>query len=670
LKARIKKLKELIEHHNMLYYDLDDPEISDSEYDALMRELRELEKIQSADTDSPTQNVGGTVSGKGVAHVVPLLSLQDVFDEDSVRSFMSTSSSKAISADAGMDPNIAGLSVTYVVEPKIDGLSVSAEYRNGRYFRGLTRGDGQFGEDITENLRMVKGVPEIIDTEYEVLVVRGEVFMPIEAFEATNRVQETLGKKLFANPRNCAAGTLRQSDPALVAERGLEIFVFNVQYASGDELPPDHKGSMHEMKELGFQTCPVHGPYTQHDDVVRHIKIIGETRGQLPYGIDGAVVKVDSLALRDELGNTSKTPRWAVAYKYPPETEETVIKDILLQVGRTGRITPLAVFEPIQLAGTTVAKATLHNQAQINTLGVNIGDTVIVRKAGDIIPEIVSVAEHGENKGPFEIPHICPECGHQAIEDGADIRCVNEFCEAQIARQIVFFASRDCMDIDGLGPAAVDGLFEHGFVKSSADLYTLKNKRTELIASNAIGKEKTVDNLLAAIENSKSRELPRVIKAIGGKGIGHHVGKLLAEKFGSIDGIYGANHGEIAEIPGIGANTAHDIMGVFCKSSVQDMLKVMADNGVNMVAAQKPKGGALTGMMLVITGTLPTLGRKEAEKLIEDNGGKASGSVSKNTSYLVAGEAAGSKLTKAQTLGVPVIDEARLLDMCAGGNNA
>jgi DNA ligase (NAD+) len=663
---RISELKTLIEHHNSLYYDHDASEISDTEYDVLVSELRSLEETHGATEDSPTQHVGGTASSRGVEHIVPLLSLQDVFDEDSVCSFMKASVSKvskAFSADE-ITQNIASLPISFVVEPKIDGLSVSAEYRNGRYFRGLTRGDGQFGEDITENLRMVKGMPETIDAEYDVLVVRGEVFMPIEAFEAANRVQETLGKKLFANPRNCAAGTLRQSDPALVAERGLEIFVFNVQYASGGELPPDHKSSIYEMAEFGFQICPVYGPFTEYNNVIRQIKKIGETRGQLPYGIDGAVVKVDNLALRDGFGNTSKTPRWAVAFKYPPEEKETIIQDIRLQVGRTGRITPLAILEPVQLAGTTVTKATLHNQAQINSLGVNVGDTVKVRKAGDIIPEIVSVAKHGENEKPFEIPLVCPECGHKAIKDGADIRCVNEFCEAQTARQIAFFASRDCMDIDGLGPAAVDGLLEHGFIKNYADLYTLKNKRTELIESNAIGKEKTVDNLLAAIENSKSRELPRVIKAIGGKGIGRHVGKLLADRFGSIVGIYNATHGEIAAIPGIGASTAHDVKGVFCKSSIRDMLQVMANNGVNMVAAQKPKGGALTGMTLVVTGTLPTLGRKEAEKLIEDNGGKTSGSVSKNTAYVVAGEAAGSKLAKAQSLGVPVIDEARLLEMC------
>ena len=644
-------LRDKIEYHNHLYYDLDSPELDDFEYDALTRRIRELEAEfpQLAD-NSPTQHVGGTASSKfdKVQHAVKMESLQDVFSLEEVRDF---------------DRRIreAGLQPQYVTEAKIDGLSVSLEYENGVLVRGSTRGDGVVGEDVTENLAVIRDIPQKLENAPEFLEVRGEVYMPKAAFAALCAQQELEEKKTFKNPRNAAAGSLRQKDSSVTASRGLSIFVFNLQQVRGKELH-SHRESLDYLASLGFPVSPRRSRFDNIEDVIREIGEIGALRGTLEYDIDGAVVKVDDFAQRDVLGSTNKFPRWAVAFKYPPEEKETKLLDIEVSVGRTGVLTPTAVFEPILLAGTTVSRATLHNEAIIRQLGVGIGDTIRVRKAGDIIPEVVAVTQSCGG-GVFEMPQVCPSCGEPVSreEDEAALRCTNPECPAQALRNVIHFASRAAMDIDGLGTAVAQQLVsEKGYVRSAADIYTLT--REQLLTLDKF-KEKSADNLLAAIEASKERGLEKLIFGLGIRNIGAKAAALLSEHFGSMEALCKASADEINTIDGFGGIMTESVLDFLSKEGTKDLLQRLRDAGVVMTHTGPVKKSTLAGLTFVVTGTLPTLSRVQAESLITDNGGKAASSVSKKTSYVLAGEAAGSKLTKAQSLGIPVIDEAEFLAM-------
>ena len=641
-----------IERSNHLYYDLDAPELSDYEYDALTREARALEAQypELATATSPTQRVGGTASGKfeKVQHAVRMESLQDVFGIDEVREF-----DRRVRA--------AGFAPQYVVEEKIDGLSVSLEYRGGRFVRGSTRGDGDVGEDVTENLATISDIPKTLDGAPEFLEVRGEVYMPHDAFYRLAARQEAEGKAPFKNPRNAAAGSLRQKDAAVTAQRQLSIFVFNVQQVEGRALT-SHKESLDWLASLGFPVSPRRALYGDIEEAIEEIGRIGQLRGTLAYDIDGAVVKVDDLGMRRALGSTAKFPRWAVAFKYPPEEKDTVLRDIEVSVGRTGVLTPTAVFEPILLAGTTVSRAILHNEAFIRQMDVRIGDTIRVRKAGDIIPEVVCVAQHAEGAPPFAMPAHCPSCGAPVVhlEDEAALRCTNPECPAQVLRNIIHFASRGAMDIDGLGEAVAAQLVEKGFVHSAADLYALT--REEVLTLDKF-KEKAADNLLRAIEASKSNNLDRLLFALGIRNIGAKAAALLAQTFGSMEAVRNADEQALNAIDGFGGVMTQSVLDFFAKDGTRDLLERLAAAGVNMTYTGEQASDRLAGVTIVVTGTLPTLSRSEAEALIAKNGGKASSSVSKKTSYVLAGEAAGSKLTKAQGLGVPVIDEAQFLAM-------
>ena len=644
-------LRAEIEHHNHLYYDLDAPELDDFEYDALTRRFRALEEEfpQLADETSPTQHVGGTASSKfeKVQHAVKMESLQDVFSLDEVRDF---------------DRRVreAGIVPQYVTEAKIDGLSVSLEYENGVFVRGSTRGDGVVGEDVTENLAVIRDIPKKLAGAPEFLEVRGEVYMPHAAFTALRAQQELEEKTPFKNPRNAAAGSLRQKDSAVTASRGLSVFVFNLQQIRGRELH-SHKESLEYLASLGFPVSPRRDRFDDIEGVIREIEAIGALRGSLEYDIDGAVVKVDDFAQRDALGSTNKFPRWAIAFKYPPEEKDSKLLDIEVSVGRTGVLTPTAVFEPVLLAGTTVSRAILHNEAFIRQLGVNIGDTIRVRKAGDIIPEVIAVTQR-VSESPFEMPHTCPSCGAPVArqEDEAALRCTNPECPAQALRNIIHFASRGAMDIDGLGEAVAQQLTEKGYVRSAADIYDLT--REQLLELDKF-KEKSADNLLAAIEASKGRGLEKLLFGLGIRNIGAKAAALLAEHFGSMDALRAATADDINAIDGFGGIMTDSVLDFLSKDGTHDLLARLAAAGVVMVHTGPEKKDALKGLTFVVTGTLPTLSRAEAEALISDNGGKAVSSVSKKTSYVLAGEAAGSKLTKANSLGIPVIDEAAFLKM-------
>lgn len=643
-------LRDKIEYHNHLYYDLDSPELEDYEYDELTQRIRVLEaEFPQLAQDSPTQRVGGTASSKfeKVRHAVKMESLQDVFSLEEVREF-----DRRV-RDAGLVP-------LYVTEEKIDGLSVSLEYENGVLVRGSTRGDGVVGEDVTENLSVIRDIPQKLENAPEFLEVRGEVYMPKSAFAELCAQQELEEKKTFKNPRNAAAGSLRQKDSAVTASRGLSIFVFNLQQIRGKELH-SHRESLDYLASLGFPVSPRRYRFDNIEDVIAEIGKIGELRGTLEYDIDGAVVKVDDFAQRDVLGSTNKFPRWAVAFKYPPEEKETTLLDVEVSVGRTGVLTPTAVFEPILLAGTTVSRATLHNEAIIRQLGVGIGDTIRVRKAGDIIPEVVAVTKSA-GKGVFEMPHLCPSCGAPVSreEDEAALRCTNPECPAQALRNVIHFASRGAMDIDGLGTAVAQQLAEKGYVHSVADIYTLT--REELLTLDKF-KEKSADNLLAAIEASKGRGLEKLLFGLGIRNIGAKAAALLSEHFGSMDALCAASADEINTIDGFGGIMTESILDFLSKDGTKDLLARLRDAGVVMTHTGPVKKTTLAGLTFVVTGTLPTLSRVQAETLITDNGGKASSSVSKKTSYVLAGEAAGSKLTKAESLGIPVIDEAEFLAM-------
>ena len=651
-KKRVEELRAVIEKNNRLYYDQDAPELEDFEYDALMRELRALENQfpQLLTEDSPTQKVGGTASSKlpKVTHSVKMESLLDAFSYDELRDF-----DRRV-RDAGIEPE-------YVVEIKIDGLSCSLEYENGELVRASTRGDGVVGEDVTANVRAIKKIPKKLKNAPEFLEVRGEVYMPHEAFQHLCAEQELQGAAPFKNPRNAAAGSLRQKDAKITGSRGLSIFVFNVQQVRGKELTT-HAESLDYLKSLGLPVSPRYHIVHDIEDAIKEIEQIGQNRSKLDFDMDGAVIKVNHFAQRDLMGSTNKFPRWAIAFKYPPEVKETTLRSIEVAVGRTGVLTPTACFDPVFLAGTTVARATLHNEDFIRQFGLCIGDTIQVRKAGDIIPEVIGVVHHPENAEPYRMPTACPSCGAPVVhlEDEAALRCVNPECPAQSLRNIIHFASRDAMDIDGLGTAVATQLVEKGLVHTVSDLYDLT---LEQLLTLEKFKEKKATNLLHAIENSKQNNLDKLLFGFGIRNIGDKAAALLAEHFGTLEAIREADIEKISEINGFGGVMGQSVVEFFAKDGTTDLIRRLADAGVNMTWKGEPKGDKLAGMTLVVTGTLETLSRNEAEALIVKNGGKASGSVSKKTAYVVAGTAAGSKLTKAQALGVPVLTEEEFLAM-------
>ncbi len=655
--GRITELRGLIGYHNRKYYDEDSPEIDDAEYDRLVLELEELERRNpglQADS-SPTRQVGGTARRDlpKVVHPVPLQSLTDVFSEAEYRDALGRMT--AALTEAGWTQE-----VRFTVERKIDGLSVSLEYRDGRFLRGATRGDGLVGEDVTENLRTVSGVPDILREPLPYLVVRGEVYMDTQAFDSLNEQQELLGGKTFANPRNAAAGSLRQLDPAITADRRLNVFVFNLQAVEGMTFD-SHSGSLAWLADQGFSVSPGYAVCGTIDDSWEMVERIGEERGTLGFGIDGAVVKIDSLAARELLGSTSKAPRWAVAFKYPPEQRRTVIEDILVQVGRTGKLTPLAALRPVRIAGSTVSRATLHNQDFITEKDIRIGDTVVVQKAGDIIPAVVEVVREERPAGaePFRIPDACPACGAPAVREPGDAfsRCTGADCPAQLFRHIVHFASRDAMDIDGLGPAIVDLLIRSGLVAGVADLYTLEDKRDSLRTLDGLG-DKSADLLLASIRKSRANNIDRLISALGIRNVGTQTARVLAASFPDIAAIRSATYESLAALPDFGPVTAACVRDFFAQEQATRILDRLSESGVNMVSTTfgGTAGGVLDGMTFVLTGSLPGMTREEAEALIREHGGRAAGSVSAKTSFVLAGEGGGSKLDKAARLGVPVLD--------------
>ena len=647
----ILALRRELNQANYEYYVKDDPTMSDYDYDHKLRRLEELEGAhpELVTPDSPTQRVGGKAleSFTQVTHRVPLESLQDVFDFDELRAFDQRV--------RGVEPNVA-----YSVEPKVDGLSVALEYRDGQFVRGATRGDGLVGEDVTENLKTVKSIPLSIHDVPGILIVRGEVYMPKKVFHALNEEREKRGETLFANPRNAAAGSLRQLDPKIAAQRRLDIAVFNIQWAENEDFH-SHTEGLNYLASKGFKVIP-HVTCAAIEEAVAQVTAIGEGRENYPFDIDGAVIKVDDLAQRQTLGSTAKFPRWAAAYKYPPEVKPSRLTDIVIQVGRTGVLTPKAVLEPVRLAGTTVTSATLHNQDFIAEKDIRIGDTVLVRKAGEIIPEVLSVVmdQRPADAVPYRFPEVCPECGApvQRDEDGAHIRCTGAECPAQLLRNLAHFASRDAMDIEGLGIAVVENLVKAGLVKTPGDLYFLREE--DVAGLERMGK-KSAQNLLSAIEKSKSQDLSRLLFAFGIRQVGQKAGKILAQCFGSLDNLQAATVEELTQVDDIGAITAQSIVDWFASPQSQHLIERLKEAGVNMQAEQKGEDQRFAGKTFVLTGTLDRFTRAEATQMIEDRGGKAAGSVSKKTTYVVAGEAAGSKLRKAQELGVPVLTQEEFL---------
>jgi DNA ligase (NAD+) len=671
-KQRINELREILKYHNRKYYEEDSPEISDYEYDNMLRELENLEgkHPELLVPESPTQHVGGSAkleAGKKIRHDVPMLSLDDKFSQNEIIDFV-----------IKMQRELGD--TQFIVEPKIDGLSVALRYRDGEFVQGITRGDGiNFGEDVTANLKMIKSIPPKLTEKIPYLEVRGEVYMDNQVFEEVNARQEEEGKKIFANPRNCAAGTLRMLNPQVVAERKLSVIIFNLQAVQGNEFK-SHAETLDFLSEQGFQVSK-YISCTNEDQVWEAIMAIDDTRGEYSYGLDGAVIKVDSLADRDKLGATSKVPRWAVAYKYPPEEKQTEVLNIEVNVGRTGRLTPLAILNPVSLAGTTVSRASLHNQDQIDRLDIRIGDTVMVRKAAEIIPQIIGVVtdKRPEGTSPFQIPDRCPVCGSSAVRgtindnEGAAIFCTNSNCPAQLARLLIHFASRQAMDIDGLGPAVVETLLEKGYIKDLSDIYYLKDRRDDLIRDAITGRpnakksdtSKSTDKLLAAIERSKDNDIDRLINGLGISNVGKFAGNLLRNNFADMFAIADASFEELVGLDGFGEISAKAVGDYFAQPQTKYILERLENAGVNMKskAVNRSSDGVFEGSTFVITGTLPTMTRDEATELIEKNGGRVSGSVSKKTTYLLAGEEAGSKLTKAQSLGIKVLVEEDLINM-------
>ncbi len=654
VQKEIISLRRELEKHNRLYYVEDAPIISDYEYDMLMQRLKALEDEhpELITPDSPTQKVGGAALSKfePVHHQVPLESLTDVFSYDELFAF-----------GERMDAAFGGKQ-RYSVEPKIDGLSMSLEYENGVFVRGATRGDGVTGENVTENLRTVRSLPLHIENAPERLIVRGEVYMSKAVFEELNAQRELKGEALLANPRNAAAGSMRQLDPKVAASRKLDIICFNMQFSSDDKYI-SHAQTLDAMREMGFPVVP-YKCYDNIKDCVERIQWLGENRGELPYDMDGAVIKLDSLKERIALGSTAKAPRWAVAFKYPPEKKESCVLDVVVQVGRTGVLTPKAIVEPVRLAGTTVSAATLHNQDNIDRLDLRIGDTVLLQKAGEIIPEVLSVnlSKRPEGTVPFVMPSVCPECGSPVVrdEDGAALRCTSPECPAQRLRNIAHFASREAMDIEGLGISVCESLINSGMVKDASDLYYLNG--TAVAGLDRMG-EKSASNLINAIENSKSAGLARLLCAFGIRQVGQKAAKVLAGHFPDLDSLISAREDELTAIPDIGGITAGFIINWFSNPQSIDLIEKLRKAGVSFSSKEEKKDSRFAGISFVLTGTLDHFTRDEASAIIESFGGKTSSSVSKKTGYVLAGENAGSKLTKAENLGIRIITETEFEEM-------
>ena len=657
----IEALRRELEQANYEYYVLDNPSMSDYDFDHKLRRLEELEAAHPEwiTPDSPTQRVGGKVADgfQEVTHRVPLESLQDVFSVDELEEF-----------DQRVRDALPG-DVEYDVEPKVDGLSVALEYRDGRFVRGATRGDGQVGEDVTENLRTIPSIPLRLPEALPSLIVRGEVFMPKKSFERLNRERELNGEALFANPRNAAAGSMRQLDPKIAASRGLDIRVFNIQWAEGKTFET-HAETLEYLEQQRFKVIP-HYTCKTIQEAAERIGALGDGREEFSFDIDGAVIKVNSLTDRSVLGSTAKFPRWAAAFKYPPEQKPSKVVDIVIQVGRTGVLTPKAVVEPVRLAGTTVTNATLHNQDFITEKDIRIGDTVLVQKAGEIIPEIVAVLHQHRPEGtqPYLFPEQCPVCGAPVVrdEDGAHIRCTGAECPAQLLRHLVHFASRDAMDIEGLGPAVVEGLVHAGLVKGPGDLYHLN---VESVAELERMGKKSAENLLAAVERSKKNDLSKLLFAFGIRQVGQKAAKILAIRFRTLDALMEATEEELTAVPDIGGITAQNLIGWLQSPQGLHLIETLREAGVNLECHEAPVGDKLADKTFVLTGTLERFTRDEAKAKIEAQGGKVSGSVSKKTAYVVAGEAAGSKLRKAQELGIPVLTEEEFLTLIDGADES
>lgn len=650
---RIGELSDIIEKHSYKYYVLDNPDISDYDFDMLMQELKNLEEQypELVQPSSPTQRVGGFALNtfEKVHHDVQMASLQDVFDFEQVRNFLDKCSTELVSPE-------------YTVEPKIDGLSVSLEYTDGILTRASTRGDGFTGEDVTANIKTIRSVPLKLKDAPEFLEVRGEVYMPKNSFLELVEQQELREEQPFKNPRNAAAGSLRQKDPKITATRKLDMFVFNIQQCRGRDFSK-HSETLDYLKDMGFRTVPSYKVCSEYDEIEREINRIGEERAGFSFDIDGVVIKVNSLSQRDIMGSTSKTPKWAVAYKYPPEVKETKLIDIEVNVGRTGAITPVAVFEPITLAGTSVSRAVLHNQDFINEKDIRIGDIVAVRKAGEIIPEVIRSVRHEENTETFKLPEVCPVCNTPSVRDEGEsvLRCPNVQCPAQLLKNMIHFASKNAMDIDGLGDANMKLLVDSGLVKSPADLYTLKKEQLLSLERFA---EKSAENLIKAIQESKGRGLERLVYALGIRNIGQRAAVLLCERFHDMESLLSAEKEDISDIEGFGDVMAESVVNALREPHRLELIDRLREYGVNMTYDKLLSvDERFKGMTFVLTGTLPTMKRDDAKKLIESFGGKVSGSVSKKTSYVVAGEEAGSKLVKAQSLGINVISESNLLEM-------
>ncbi len=655
-RQEIKHLRDILNENGYRYYVLDAPTMSDHEYDMLNRRLEELEAQHPEEVtpDSPTQRVGGRIleGFQPYTHEVPLESLQDVFNGEEVAEFCQR-----------MEQAL-GTGVEYSLEPKVDGLSVALEYRDGVFVSGATRGDGRVGEDVTENLRTIRSIPMTLPEKLPRLIVRGEVYMSRAVFAEINAQRELDGKPLMANPRNAAAGSLRQLDPRICGERRLDIQIFNLQLAEGREFS-SHAGTLAYLEEQRFKVIP-HKTLTGAAACQEEIARINDQRMEYPFDIDGAVIKVNTLSDRSVLGSTAKSPKWAVAFKYPPEKKPSVVRDIVIQVGRTGVLTPKAVLAPVRLAGTNVTSATLHNQDYITEKDIRIGDTVIVQKAGEIIPEIVEVdfAKRPERTSPYILPEVCPVCGApvRRDEDGAALRCTGAECPAQLLRNLTHFASRDAMDIEGLGPAVIQQLVESGLVRNPADLYSLR--ASDVAKLDRMG-EKSSENLIRAIENSKANDLGKLIFGLGIRQVGEKAAKVLAGHFKTMDALMAASEEELTEIDDVGGITAQCIVEYLAQPQSRDLIRRLREAGVNMENTARLVDERFAGMTFVLTGALTRFDRKAAQAMIEERGGKAAGSVSKRTTYVVAGEAAGSKLKKAQELNIPILTEdefARMLE--------